>query len=120
MRWNVEGEEVQCSECAHAFEVQRLDDPVALRRRLNEIRQECFGCNQQPPRFRQALVEKGKLDVVQDYLPTNYKAFEVPQGILIAGYDDHGWTLDGYVIPRLASGLIAAKEIPYVEARAVD
>jgi hypothetical protein len=30
---------------------------------------------------------------------------------LIEGHDDYGWTLDGYVIPRLASGLHWAKEI---------
>jgi hypothetical protein len=30
---------------------------------------------------------------------------------LIEGEDNAGWTLDGYVIPRLASGLIFAKEV---------
>jgi len=32
--------------------------------------------------------------------------------IIIGGYDSAGWTLDGYVIPRLASGLYACEEIP--------
>jgi hypothetical protein len=31
--------------------------------------------------------------------------------VLIAGEDDHGWTLDGYVLPRLASGLMPGREI---------
>ena len=30
---------------------------------------------------------------------------------MIGGYDDAGWTLDGYVLPRLASGLIFGEEI---------
>lgn len=51
------------------------------------------------------------LDTVRDYLPSNYTATEDADGILISGKDSHGWTLDGYVIPRLGSGLIAAKEV---------
>jgi hypothetical protein len=31
--------------------------------------------------------------------------------IVIGGYDEAGWTLDGYVLPRLASGLIFGEEI---------
>jgi hypothetical protein len=38
---------------------------------------------------------------------------------VIGGYDDHGWTLDGYVIPRLASGLIGAREVSEQTAREV-
>ena len=30
---------------------------------------------------------------------------------VIGGYDNAGWTLDGYVIPRLQSGLYFAKEV---------
>jgi hypothetical protein len=30
---------------------------------------------------------------------------------VIEGRDSHGWTLDGYVIPRYASGLIWCEEI---------
>lgn len=50
------------------------------------------------------------------YLPNNYGiSFEGEnQGRLvfeIEGEDVAGWTLDGYVIPRLASGLIWAEEI---------
>lgn len=30
---------------------------------------------------------------------------------VIEGEDSHGWTLDGYVIPRYASGLIGCEEI---------
>ena len=56
-----------------------------------------------------------ELQTVQRYLPSNYKAelrtHADPPYILIEGTDDHGWTLDGYVIPRLGSGLIVAREI---------
>ena len=68
-------------------------------------------------------------EVVAAYLPANYKIVEVVTGtlketeeysgtagkpckVIISGIDNHGWTLDGYVIPRLGSGMIAAKEIP--------
>ena len=53
-------------------------------------------------------------DEVANYLPKNYKILHQDpngQGLLIAGEDDHGWTMDEYVIPRLASGLIAANEV---------
>lgn len=49
--------------------------------------------------------------VVNAYLPANYRAVPTDTGaILIIGQDRAGWTLDGYVIPRLASGLYFAKE----------
>lgn len=51
------------------------------------------------------------LDTVQSYLPTNYIAVQRNDAIFIEGYDRDGWTLDGYVIPRLASALIVAKEV---------
>lgn len=47
---------------------------------------------------------------VKRFLPSNYDARIVNDGILIVGNDNAGWTLDGYVIPRLASGLIFAVE----------
>lgn len=49
---------------------------------------------------------------VAAYMPSNYKVIhEAPEAIYIAGEDRAGWTLDGYVIPRLQSGMIYAKEI---------
>ena len=60
---------------------------------------------------------------VQNYLPQGYTAkIEYLPGnqagktsnamrIVIRGYDIAGWTLDGYVIPRLATGLIVATEV---------
>lgn len=58
------------------------------------------------------------------YMPGNYKIIwqgdyqeaDHPHPILdpvtvIAGEDNAGWTLDDYVIPRLASGMYFAKEI---------
>lgn len=53
---------------------------------------------------------------VRAYLPGNYKVVTVGAdernfaSVVIAGQDSAGWTLDGYVIPRLASGMIFAKE----------
>lgn len=48
---------------------------------------------------------------VQRFLPSNYSAsLTRTECILIEGTDSHGWTLDAYVLPRLASGLISAVE----------
>jgi len=60
---------------------------------------------------------------VQNYLPQGYNAKKEPlpgnqagktsnaMRIVIRGYDLEGWTLSGYVIPRLASGMIVATEV---------
>jgi len=61
------------------------------------------------------------LRVVRAYLPDNYQAVvaEVDADLSIKrprykveieGKDNAGWTLDDYVIPRLASGLYFAEE----------
>lgn len=56
---------------------------------------------------------------VKHYLPGNYRVLsqhlaepEDPWrvNVVIAGEDNAGWTLDDYVIPRLASGNYACKE----------
>lgn len=53
---------------------------------------------------------------VDPYLPSNYRVGAIeslPDGktmALIFGEDVAGWTLDGYVIPRLASGMMFATE----------
>lgn len=70
---------------------------------------------------RRARVSPGHnvtLESISSYLPHNYEANYEPcigssanPYIIIEGYDRAGWTLDGYVIPRLGSGLIFAKEI---------
>lgn len=54
-------------------------------------------------------------EVIEQYLPNNYLAEYVPYAniIVISGIDNAGWTLDGYVIPRLASGNYYAKEIQW-------
>lgn len=63
-----------------------------------------------------------RVQLVGSYLPDNYecKYVLVPSDdptqpsahyVLIYGRDWRGWTLDRYVIPRLASGLIVAKEV---------
>lgn len=58
-------------------------------------------------------IAKGDLDVIRAYLPSNYKAnsLNIDDSVLIMGEDNAGWTLDGYVIPRLASGWIFAEEV---------
>ena len=47
-------------------------------------------------------------NTIECYLPSNYVVKVVDGHTFIVGQDVAGWTLDGYVIPRLASGLIVA------------
>lgn len=66
------------------------------------------GAQTQPERvaFTDASVSE-----VDPYLPGNYSCeVSVDRGTRIYGYDRAGWTMDAYVIPRLASGCIFAKE----------
>lgn len=53
---------------------------------------------------------------VAAYLPHNYVLMQQTwdndkPAFIISGIDDAGWTLDDYVIPRLASGMIACREL---------
>jgi hypothetical protein len=65
-------------------------------------------------RTRTAVVvtKRTSLREVRAYLPSNYTASSDADGrIIIQGTDVAGWTLDTYVLPRLASGVIHAREI---------
>jgi hypothetical protein len=57
------------------------------------------------------VVSDSPLETVQRYLPANYEATQLGDRVFIAGRDNAGWTLDDYVIPRLASGLHTVREI---------
>ena len=53
---------------------------------------------------------------VSAYLPGNYRVlWSDDERVMIAGNDNAGWTLNDYVIPRLASGLIHAREVTAVQ-----
>jgi hypothetical protein len=77
------------------------------------------------PRTREAIVNVHSnydlndasllLGRVMAFLPGNYEASIVTADnesyrVKITGSDNHGWTLDGYVIPRLQSGNMFAVE----------
>jgi hypothetical protein len=66
-------------------------------------------------RRRVAIVRASTLPTVEAlerYLPDNYRVIGgTSEYLTIAGHDVAGWTLDGYVIPRLASGLMFAQEV---------
>lgn len=67
-----------------------------------------------PSGGRAAVVGKlpeGDIERVRRYLPSNYEANWHLGAIWITGHDVAGWTLDGYVLPRLASGLVFADEV---------
>jgi hypothetical protein len=44
------------------------------------------------------------------YLPSNYQTIIHQHTLYVVGTDKAGWTLDGYVLPRLASGSIYGTE----------
>ena len=47
------------------------------------------------------------------YLPANYQVTgEDDEWVYFAGHNNSGWTMSGYVLPRLASGLFWAEEVP--------
>jgi hypothetical protein len=77
--------------------------------------------------IRYALIGGNKLTNVAAYLPDSYEVLarfprendDYKQDIVIHGEDKAGWTLDGYVLPRLASGLIFGKEIDVEEAMSI-
>jgi hypothetical protein len=63
-------------------------------------------------RIRRTSIGGPTGEVAARYLPANYKVTEVtPEWVYFEGHDNAGWTLDDYVIPRLASGLIWAEEV---------
>jgi hypothetical protein len=80
-----------------------------------EILMNGFGGNKQDDRpKRRAIVTTPDTDLarVRAFLPYNYSAFEHPCGtICITGYDHAGWTLEDYIAPRLATGLIFIREL---------
>jgi hypothetical protein len=58
----------------------------------------------------------GDANAVERYLPGNYSMIALTEDggrsvVVIEGRDNAGWTLDGYVLPRLASGLYFGKEV---------
>jgi hypothetical protein len=71
--------------------------------------------------IRYATVRGNRLtrEGLSRYLPANYNVIGSHAELtgandviyIIAGVDHAGWTMDDYVIPRLASGLIWAKEL---------
>lgn len=66
---------------------------------------------------RYAIVNNATVGAVSAYLPGNYEViftFENERGneaCVIAGTDSCGWTLNDYVMPRLASGMYGCEEI---------
>ena len=61
----------------------------------------------------------GTREEVAKYLPTNFRLIGItfpsdyyPEGeYIVVGKNVAGWTVNEYVIPRLGSGLIAAREV---------
>jgi len=63
------------------------------------------------------LIVKGKyakVSTVGAYLPENYSVTGGTDGeVIVEGKDDAGWTAEGYVIPRLASGMMYASIVDH-------
>jgi hypothetical protein len=72
------------------------------------------GNEHQPNKIRIARIFSNNREEIAQYLPRNYRVASTDDNdgsTIVVGTDDHGWTLDGYVLPRLGSGLLAGKEI---------
>lgn len=111
---------IQATELAISFREGDEDTTPKLESDLREVvRDELTKAGVPVQRKRMAIVTSpsaGQLNTIRNYLPANYEAYESNgtihgNVILIEGYDRAGWTLDGYVIPRLGSGLIVAREV---------
>jgi hypothetical protein len=63
--------------------------------------------------MRIAWCDTKKVEDVKPLLPPNYWILgsSTKDNVLIAGRDNAGWTLDGYVIPRLGSALVYCEEM---------
>lgn len=61
---------------------------------------------------RTFVLNTGDERVVARYLPSNYAVVgkDADGCVVIAGEDSAGWTWEGYVEPRLASGWIFPKD----------
>lgn len=67
-------------------------------------------------RKRTATIRSGNAEAIARYLPSNYEVVSSTETeTLIEGHDDSGWTLDGFVLPRLASGLYFGSETSSTE-----
>ena len=72
----------------------------------------------QPAPFRIAIVFGDNLTEqrVAAYLPSNYEVLESDitgtsgDSVVVGGHDVAGWTLESYIVPRLASGGMFATE----------
>lgn len=65
---------------------------------------------------RYAIIHTPAEHTVASYLPANYEVLGCVEHdgklvTVIGGRDNCGWTLDAYVLPRLASGLYFGEEI---------
>jgi hypothetical protein len=52
--------------------------------------------------LKTALINSEKINTIRRYLPGNYQAARLGTFTLVYGYDQAGWTLEDYVLPRMA------------------
>lgn len=70
---------------------------------------------------REALIRCNDPEKVARFLPNNYTVVGFnSETVTVRGQDHYGWTLDGYVLPRLASGLIFGEELPHIAGDCSD
>lgn len=69
-----------------------------------------------PRRYAVLRQKADRLESVQRFMPSNYTARIIGPHVLVAGQDSAGWTLEGYVLPRLASGMFFGTEVKVADA----
>ncbi len=89
---------------------------IVLKDEFGDTASVIFEPDQRP--VREAIVlGENNIERIAAFLPSDYSVEVRPElhdegdKIVIFGHDNAGWTLDGYVIPRLASGMIFAQEV---------
>ena len=103
-----------CAECTKLDWEALIADGEGLL--LSDHRHECFpeywDAQGKAIARRTAVITTDDADRVAAFLPSNYSVVSQADGIVtIAGTDNAGWTLDDYVLPRLASGLLFGIEV---------
>jgi hypothetical protein len=109
---DIKDERFFCSSCGEEWDTNEFEN-IVNDRANKDTKHPTTHYPKDPNMTRYAKVYGATQSTVAAYLPAGYKVVEVDDdgAVIISGTDNLGWTLDDYVIPRLRSGGIVAKEV---------